>query len=214
MTVEKRNLLVINGSIRGSHGNSGRIVDWAQRLLAKDKKVGLSLLTLADPMPAISEVRDLLASHDGFFVVTGNYWNNGGSALQRFLEVVTFCENGPEFFGKPFACAVTMDSVGGIDVASHLHTAFSGLGCWSPPCSTVIISRVAEEAIQASKGKTDDPNEDVWRIDDLEILLNNLVASCHVNHEIWRSWPCRELPVPEGDWPESGPLDLGSIKFL
>src|SRR6266496_1050564 len=111
MSTEKPRLLIINGSIRGSDGNSGRIVDWTRRFLGKDNAVDLSQLTLADPMPSIGDVRNLLASHDGFFAVTGNYWNSGGSVLQRFLEVVTCCENGPEFFGKPFACAVTMDSV-------------------------------------------------------------------------------------------------------
>jgi len=214
MRTEKPNLLIINGSIRGSDGNSGRIIDWIERSVAENNAVDVSQLTLADPMPAIGQVRNLLASHDGFFAVTGNYWNSWGSAVQRFLEVMSFCENGPEFFGKPFACAVTMDSVGGADVASRLHAAFSGLGCWSPPCSTVIISRIAEEAIRASKGNEDDPNDDVWRIDDLGILLENLVASCQVDREIWGSWPCRELAEVDGPWPGTGPLDLGSTKFI
>lgn len=214
MINQKPKLLIINGSIRGSDGNSGRIIDWIQRSVAENSVADLSQLTLADPMPAVGQVRNLLASHDGFFAVTGNYWSSWGSAMQRFLEVMTFCENGPEFFGKPFACAVTMDSVGGADVASRLHAAFSGLGCWSPPCSTVIISRVAVEAIRANEGKDCDENEDVWRIDDLEIVLNNLMASCKVQRDIWTNWPHREFPVVDGPWPGSGTLDLDSTKFL
>lgn len=206
-------ILLINGSIRGAEGNSGRVVRWAQDFL-NEKCVAATELTLADPMPRIAEVRAILRSHDAIFAVSGNYWNSYGSLMQRFIEVTTFCENGPEFFGKPFACAVTMDSVGGTDVAAKLHAAFSGLGCWSPPCSTIVISRIAEEAIRASKGMEDDPNEDVWRVDDLEIVLDNLVESCEIEPTNWRSWPSHELLEVDGDWPASGPLDLGSTKFL
>lgn len=206
-------ILIINGSIRGSKGNSGRVVRWSQDFLNK-KQVDATEITLANPMPRISDVRAMLNSHDAFLCVSGNYWNSWGSLIQRFLEVMTFCENGSEFFGKPFACAVTMDSVGGTEVAARLHAAFSGLGCWSPPCSTVVISRVAEEAIKASMGAEEDPNEDVWRLDDLEIVLDNLIASCKIKPVNWGSWPSHELLEIDGAWPDSGPLDLGSTKFL
>ncbi|WP_261387956.1 hypothetical protein [Chitinophaga pinensis] len=64
-----------------------------------------------------------------------------------------------------------MDSVGGIEVAARLQAVFGGLGCWSPPCATLVLSRTGQEAMAASAGQEDDLNEDVWRMADLSIVL-------------------------------------------
>ncbi len=130
------------------------------------------------------------------------------------MEVVTAFENSPAFFGKTVACAVSMDSVGGAEVASRLHAVFAGLGCWSPPCSTVAVSRVGQEAISASQDQPDHPNEDVWRTDDLKIVLKNLVTATTVQNTLWVSWPHVSLTIPDGPWPETGTLDLDSPKFI
>ena len=134
--------------------------------------------------------------------------------MQRFIEVTTAFENTPAYFGKPVACAVTMDSVGGIEVAARLQAVFGGLGCWSPPCSTVVLSRTGQEAIDASTGNEDDPNNDVWRMDDLQIVLQNLVTAAAMPRHNWVAWPHTELQIPDGPWPGEGPLDLGTPKFL
>lgn len=209
-----KNILLINGSLRGTAGNSWAVVRQAMDLLAHEKQVSVKVLTVTDPMPTTQEVYNLLASADGFLVVTGVYWNSWSSPLQRFLEVATAFENSPAFFGKPIACAVTMDSVGGTEVASRLHGAFSGLGCWSPPCATLVLSRVGLEAIATSAGQEDDPNDDVWRMDDLIIVLKNLVNALQVDRARWSAWPHVDLPAPEGPWPDSGPLDMGTPQFL
>lgn len=204
-------MLIINGSIRGASGNSGRIVEIVQTLVPADE---YAVLTLAEAMPTVPEVKRFLQTQKSFLVVTGNYWSSWGSSLQRFLEVVTAYENTSVFFGKPVACVVSMDSVGGADVAARLHGAFSGLGCWSPPCSTVIISRVAQEAIAASQGQPDDPNEDVWRPSDLNILVSNLIKSQNMIQPDWQRWPNVEFESLEGPWPNSGPLDYGTEPFI
>jgi hypothetical protein len=146
--------------------------------------------------------------------VTGSYWNNWGSPLQRFIEVITAFENAPALFGKPVACAVTADSVGGAEVASRLQAVFGGLGCWNPPCSTLLLTRVALEAIDASKGKPDDPNEDVWRIEDLDVVLKNLSTASAMPRDGWVSWPHVSLQIADGPWPQSGDLDLGTPGFI
>ncbi|WP_276485492.1 NAD(P)H-dependent oxidoreductase [Paraflavitalea pollutisoli] len=209
-----KKILLLNASLRGTSGNSWAVISKAVDWLGQQKNLLADVLTLTDPMPATQQVYELLAAADGFLVVTGVYWNSWSSSLQRFLEVATAFENTPAFFGKPVACAVTMDSVGGTDVASRLQAAFSGLGCWSPPCSTLVLSRVGLEAIAASAGQPDDPNEDVWRMDDLVIVLNNLVAAMQVSTAQWVAWPHVSLPRREGDWPASGPLDMGTPRFL
>jgi len=208
MTTTK-NILIINGSLRGAMGNSGAVAKQAAQLLPN-----ATVLTLTDPLPTIREVYALLVGCDGFLVITGVYWNNWSSPLQRFIEVTTAFENMPAFFGKPVACAVTMDSVGGIEVAARLQAVFGGLGCWCPPCSTVVLSRTGQEAMEASSGDEDDPNNDVWRMDDLQIVLQNLTTAAAMPRNNWVAWPHRELVISDGPWPGEGPLDLGTPTFL
>jgi chromate reductase len=214
MTSAAKNILIINGSLRGTAGNSGAVAKQAANELVNELRQQATVLTLTDPLPTIRAVYELLAGCDGFLVVTGVYWNNWSSLLQRFIEVTTAFENTPAFFGKPVACAVTMDSVGGIEVAARLQAVFGGLGCWSPPCSTVVLSRTGQEAITASAGKEYDPNEDVWRMEDLSIVLQNLAMAAAMPRNHWVAWPHTELIIPDGPWPATGPLDMGTPKFL
>lgn len=209
-----KKILIINGSLRGSAGNSGVVARHAESVLRNDLAQEVTQLTLTDPMPAVGEVYDLLTSCDAFLVITGVYWNNWSSPLQRFIEVTTAFENTPAFFGKPIACAVTMDSVGGIEVAARLQGVFGGLGCWTPPCSTIVLSRTGQEAMAASAGKEHDPNEDVWRLSDLAIVLQNLTTAAAMPRNNWTAWPHAALNIPDGPWPESGAVDMGSERFL
>jgi len=209
-----KKILIINGSLRGTAGNSAAIAAHAENILLQDLRQEVIQLTLTDPLPTIREIYDLLLSCDALLIVTGVYWNNWSSPLQRFIEVTTAFENTPAFFGKPVACAVSMDSVGGIEVAARLQAVFGGLGCWTPPCSTIVLSRTGQEAIAASSHKEDDPNDDVWRLTDLSIVLQNLTTAAAMPRNNWTAWPHRALGIPDGPWPESGAIDLGSEKFM
>jgi len=206
--------MIINGSLRGAIGNSGALAKRAAQVLTNELDQQVTELTLTDPLPTIREVYDLLIACDGFVVVTGVYWNNWSSPLQRFIEVTTAFENAPAFFGKPVACAVTMDSVGGIEVAARLQAVFGGLGCWNPPCSTLVLSRTGQEAIDASAGKDNDPNNDVWGMEDLSIVLQNLVTAAAMPRNNWMAWTHTGLVIPDGPWPGEGSLDMGTPKFL
>jgi chromate reductase len=73
---------------------------------------------------------------------------------------------------------------------------------------------VGQEAVAASKGQVTDPNEDVWRIDDIEIVLQNLVTASGMQRTSWIAWPYTKLKIGNDQWPESGDLDLGSQVFL
>lgn len=213
MKNKKANILLVNGSIRGATGNSGEIIKNAITRIKHEKNTNCSVLTLADPMSGIASIKERFREADGFLIVSGTYWNSWGSPLQRLIEVMSVFENTDVFFGKPVACVVSMDSVGGWEVASRLHAAFSGFGCWSPPCSTLVISRIGQEAVNRTMGSKDDPNEDVWRLDDIKILLKNLIMAAGI-HEKWVHWPYEKLKVNEGNWPDTGILDLASPKFL
>lgn len=208
-----KQVLIINGSVRGKKGNSWKLAKIAAQLL-KAQGVKPIILNLSEPKPAIKQVYDLLDASDALLIVSGTYWSNWGSPLQRFIEVITAFENSPALLGKPVAAAVTMDSVGGAEVAARIQAVFSGLGCWQPPCSTLVLSRIAQEAIAASAGSKDDPNEDVWRTDDISIVLKNLVAATAVDKSIWTSWPHIRSKIPGGEWPETGDLDFRTPKFI
>ena len=209
-----KNILIINGSIRGTQGNSGAVTRIAEKFLTGTHSATVSILNLTEPKPAIKEVYDILNAADGFLIITGTYWNNWGSSLQRFIEVMTTFENAPCFFGKPLVCVVSMDSVGGLEVAARIHSVFAGLGCWSPPCSTLVLSRIGQEAVLATEGQENDLNEDVWRIADIEVVLTNLIIAAGMKCDIWACWPKITLKLAGDEWPETGPLDLGTPRFL
>lgn len=209
----KSTILLINASLRGTEGNSSKIIERAATTINREKGMNASVLTLAEPLSDISSVKKQLQQASAFFIVSGTYWNNWSSPLQRFIEVMSVFENTDVFFGKPVACAVTMDAAGGMEVAARLHATFSGFGCWSPPCSTLVISRVGQQAVNASSKLKNDPNKDVWRLDDLEIVIQNLMTSANMKGK-WKSWPIEPLKIKNGPWPHTGPLDLGSEKFL
>ncbi len=184
----KRKILIINGSLRGEEGDGYRLAMKALEYAKTHEDIDVSIYSLTAPKSTTKELYELLESADGFVVISGTYWNNISSLLQRFAEVCTAFENSPAFFGKPVAALVTMDSVGGIEVANKIHHIFQGLGCWSPPCSSVVISRIGEKAVQDSIAINSDENDDVWRIADIEITIQNLITATTFPRNEWKCW--------------------------
>jgi hypothetical protein len=88
--------------------------------------------------------------------------------------------------------------------------AFSLMGCVIPPLSTLVVSRVGCVATRA------DPvaNQDVWQVDDLAVVVQNLVAAQSMSGAPWSTWPVRKLARPEGAYPTHGVLVAGLEKFL
>ena len=207
-------ILIINTSIRGQEGNSYQIALIAKNYIEKHKISDVEIYDLTNPKATINEVYNLIEKSDAFLIISGTYWNNIGSTLQRFIEVCTPFENSDAFFGKPISTIISMDSVGGIEVANKIISAFSGFGCWTPPCSTVVISRLGKEAVQQTKDYEDDPNEDVWRLDDIEILIDNLIVASKIDKKNWKVWPVIHLTSENKNWPESGVLNLDNPKFI
>lgn len=203
-----KRLLLLNGSVRGAHGNTGAILARAATLLPSEwHSEAISLAELSGP---VAELANRLRRADALLVGTGTYWGSWGSPLQRFLEVISAYELSPCFLGKPVGAVVSADSVGGLDIAQRLLGAFSLLGCVIPPLSTLVISRVAVAAIRADA----EANEDVWRPEDLEIVVQNLVLGARLRELPWATWPVRNLAPTEGDFAARGALDAGLEKFL
>ena len=206
--IPKKNILIINASIRGQEGNSYQIALMSKNYIEKNNLSDVEIYDITNPKSTIDEVYNLIKKNDAFLIISGTYWNNIGSSLQRFIEVCTPFENSDAFFGKPLSTIISMDSVGGIEVANKIISAFSGLGCWIPPCSTIVLSRLGQEATK------DDTNKDVWRLDDIEILIDNLSIACKIDNKNWKAWPVDQLNLENKNWPENGVLNLNSPKFI
>jgi len=137
------------------------------------------------------------------------YWGSWGSPLQRFLEVMSSYELSACFLGKPAGALLSADSIGGLDVAQRLLGAFSLLGCLLPPLCSVVLSRAACAATAVDP----EANADVWQLDDLEVLVQNLVLAQPFAKTAWSTWPVRKLARIEGQYPSHGPLSAGLEKF-
>jgi NAD(P)H-dependent FMN reductase len=200
-------LLLLNGSLRGSEGNTARLLSRAARSLPETWHA--DALCLADYRGTVEALAERLSSADAFLIGSGVYWGSWGSPLQRFLEVISSYELSPCFLGKPAGALVSADSVGGLDVAQRVLGAFSLLGCLLPPLSSVVLSRAACAA------STVDPeaNADVWQLEDLEVVVQNLVLAQAFAGAAWATWPVRKLARVEGDYPASGALSAGLEQF-
>lgn len=200
-----RRILTINGAVRGASGNTARVLAAARAKLPAD--VSVRDVVLADYGGTVEELAGELADADALLFATGVYWGSWGSPLQRFLEVMTWLEGSPTLLGKPAGVVVTMDSVGGQDVAQRLLGVLATLGCLVPPMPMVIISRLSE-AVCDMPG-----NEDVWDVSDIEALVDNLLICASARALPWRSWTFERTTVPTGTYPASGSIDLGLPVF-
>jgi chromate reductase len=201
-----KRLLVLNGSIRGGAGNTAELLRVArEKVPAGVETREVVLATYDGPVEGLAEE---LRAAQGLLVGSGVYWNSWGSPLQRFLEVMTAFETSDLFVGKPVGVVVTMDSVGGSDVAERLLGVFSTMGCLVPPLTMVVVSRLAT-ALRDVAG-----NEDVWQVDDVEALVHNLALAMSAAALPWRSWPVVRPTAIAGRYPATGLLDLGGPDFL
>lgn len=200
-------LLLLNGSLRGSGGNTARLLEHAGRTLGQAWQS--DALALAEYAGSVEALVERLHAADAILIGTGVYWGSWGSPLQRFLEVITAYELSPCFLGKPAGAVVSADSVGGLDVAQRLLGAFSLLGCVIPPLSTVVVSRVATAAAHANPQS----NDDVWQADDLAVVAQNLSLASALRLIPWAVWPVRHLPRVTGPYPAHGVLPEGLAKF-
>ena len=126
--------------------------------------------------------------------------------MQRFIELVTCWEATDVFLGKPIACIITMDSVGGTDVAGRLLTTMNQMGCSLPPFASVVLSRVALSALEANE----QANQDVFRLDDFDVLVSNLLSAIENRRGPWKVWGIKAIECPDRHFNEPFPLGIDS----
>ncbi len=194
-------LLLINGATRAD-GNTSVLLDRAKSRWSGD----VDEFVCADAADVEAVVAKVEAA-DAFVVGSGVYWSSWGAPLQRFLEVMTAHELSPICVGKPIGVVLSMDSVGGFDVAARLLFSFSCLGCVVPPAAAVIVSRTGA-ALRGQPGF-----DDVWQIDDVDVLVDNIKTAATIDRALWTAWPIERTRAVKGAWP-TGSVDFGTERFL
>ena len=198
-------LLCINGSLRGALGNTARLLEIAAGHAAGHTVRHLVLAAYRDSSEALLEE---VAGADAFLVGSGVYWGAYGSPLQRFIEVMTAYETTPVFFGKPAGAVLSMDSVGGTDVAARLLGVLNLFGCAVPPLGCVVLSRLGQHDAPAGTRA-----RDVWGLDDLRVLVGNLLRAtgARVN---WERWEVQPTAPVTGPYPAAGPLHIDGAAWV
>jgi len=174
--------LILNGSPKSTEGNTSVLLDLAERKLALGGSV--SRINLANKTD-FKQIAQSLKESDGFLFGTGTYWDSWGSPLQQFFEAVTETEGSELWLGKPAAAIVTMHSVGGKEVLSRLQGVLNSLGALIPPMSAMVYSAVNQKALEADACPI---TEDLWCLEDIEVVCENLMQACHGTNK-WRTWP-------------------------
>lgn len=173
------NILIINGSLGASQGNTIHLIAKAFSFLEKSG-ASVRIMNLNERHPNIKESMEWA---QGFLFASGTYWDSWGSPLQRFLEEITPYEGTELFLGKPAAVIISMHSVGGKSVLSRLQGVLNTFGILIPPMSGMAYSL----SVQAALEHVEEFEADFWSPEDIEIIVHNLLTAAF-NKTDYRSW--------------------------
>lgn len=182
MINENKNILIINGSLGGSRGNTAVLIALAQKYLDL-YQVNVDILHLEENK---YDLKAKLTWADGFIFTSGTYWDSWGSPMQKFLESSTQYEASELFLNKPASVIISMHSVGGKEVLSRLQGVLNTLGMAIAPMSGFVYSLSTHMALRSSY--TCDFQDDFWSLEDIEIVMHNLMTAVNHNHN-FKSWP-------------------------
>lgn len=169
-----KNILVIDGSLHGKNGNTGRLLEKFIVQLPETIRVDyLELCSCSD----ITAQQNRFNKADGFVFATGTYWQSWSSHAQRFFEHATAWEGTSLFLGKPVCTLVTMHSVGGMEVLSRAQSVFSLLGCMIPPMCSLAHSHMNQIAAEHSD------HGDIWDETSFPAIIHNLSAALSGTHD-------------------------------
>ena len=176
-----KKILILNGSLSGSEGNTQFILNQVQ-----DKIENCEIFYLKDLQEKkilLSELKNKIKKADGFIFASGTYWDSWGSPMQNFLEVATEFEASDIFMGKPAAVIITMHSVGGKGVLSRLQGVLNTMGLLIPPMTGMVYSLASHLALQTESTFA----EDFWSLEDINTIVHNLLAS--LGNKKYQPWP-------------------------
>ena len=181
-----KNILICNGSLGASHGNTQHLIDRVKKTIA-EKNHKCEVVQFADFLDkkiTLAELKNKLQAADGFIFTSGTYWDSWASPMQYFLEAATSFEASDIFMGKPSGVIITMHSVGGKGVLSRLQGVLNTLGTMIPPMTGMVYSLAGQLAQNTESTFADD----FWSLEDADIVVHNLLESFEVKSH-YRPWP-------------------------
>lgn len=183
-------ILVLDGSLGSESGNTAQILAHFETALGS-KAIIKTWNLKSDGTPSA----ETLAAADAFVFSTGTYWDSWGSPMQKFFEDVTHLEGADCFLGKPAALMTTMHSVGGKEVLNRLHGVLNSFGLFIPPMCGFTYSFANHLALRSPIDENDkltsDFADDLWRMEDLETLAQNLLLATELtktSRSRWATW--------------------------
>lgn len=172
----------------GRTGNTSMLLAKVRRMINKSEhEVKVRTIHLS-PSFVWNSVKRSIKKADALIFATGTYWDSWGSGMQLLFEKMTVLEGSKYLVGKPASAIVTMHSVGGKEVCSRIIGNLVGLGCTIPPFAAFAYS-YADHVAHKSRTTGKKLLDDVWHIQDLETLINNLLKAAHAeNKPQWQVW--------------------------
>lgn len=183
--VKLPNILIVNGSLGGTTGNTAELL-----ALAQEKLEGFATLSYLDLLrePNMDRIMTAITEADGYLFGTGSYWDSWGSPLQKFLEMTAHTEGQSYWVGKPACVIVTAHAVGAKGVLSRLLGILNVYGCLIPPFAGFTYTWVADTALPHA---SEHLKNELWTADDINVVCDNLLEALRGGKN-WRQWPSNE----------------------
>jgi NAD(P)H-dependent FMN reductase len=176
----KPRLLIIDGGLSGSSGNTCEILKRAENIL--DQHLVVDWCTLADSIDHEHQLA-LLQSADALLVGTGTYWGSCSSVLQEFFERMTATEGTEAWLGKPVGVVVSAHSAGAEMVLARLQLTLNLFGALIPPMTCMTYMALTHEITGPIDVRTE-----AWQLEDLEVICYNLIQAVTKEYN-WKAWP-------------------------
>ncbi|MDO9183161.1 MAG: NAD(P)H-dependent oxidoreductase [Bacteriovorax sp.] len=180
MNNKTKKILILNGSLGGSNGNTSVLIETALKYLKKHD-VEIDIFHLENNP---NNIKNKLAWADAFVFTSGTYWDSWGSPMQYFLETSTQYEASDLFLFKPASVMISMHSVGGKGVLSRLQGVLNTMGLSIPPMSGFVYSLATHLSLESNN----EFHDDFWSLTDIEIIIHNLITAVKHEHD-FKAWP-------------------------
>lgn len=176
------NVLIVNGSLGGSRGNTAELLALAENHLGAWAQVDYLELCR---MPSLDRIMETAHRADAFLFGTGTYWDSWSSCLQMFLEATAHTEGSEVWMGKPAAVVVTAHAVGAKSVLSRLMGVLNAYGMAIPPFGGLTYTWAVDVALQRAP---DHLKTELWTPLDVDVLCHNLQQAVEGGRH-WKCWP-------------------------
>lgn len=182
MSTDPYRILIVNGSLGGSQGNTAELLALAEERFSKEATVETLELSRE---PSLDRILESVVRTDALLFGTGTYWDSWGSPMQRFFEMTAHTEGQSLWVGKPAGAIVTAHAVGAKGVLSRLLGVLNVYGMLIPPFAGLAYTYVNHVAL-------DHANEhlanELWSPKDVDVVCHNMLQALHGTKD-WTQWP-------------------------